>query len=274
MTKGELEASYGELSSSKSEMKKYNSKIKNGLFFLFAFCIIISEFFMHPPVATPFTIPEKLYYDLTWTGVKAGEASLEIRDDGDEIRIISTAWSAKWVSVFYTVNNIVESRLSKNYTVQDTGQPLNYRLNLREGRHRRKREVIFDRDASRAIYIDHLDNKREEFEIPSVIFDPISSFYHLRTVKLEVGKSVYVTVFDSKKVWDVEVQVLRRERVEVPAGAFDTIVIKPLMKSEGIFSRRGEIYIWLTEDERRIPVMMKTKIKIGSIKALLSGGSY
>jgi len=112
------------------------------------------------------------------------------------------------------------------------------------------------------------------FDVPDFVFDPISGFYYLRTLRLEVGKSVYVTVFDSKKVWNVEVQVLRREKITLPIGAFDTIVIKPLMKSEGIFYRKGDIIIWLTDDIKRIPVMVQTKVKIGSIVATLVGGSF
>ncbi len=134
--------------------------------------------------------------------------------------------------------------------------------------------MIFDHAALKATYIDHLENERKEIEVPSFILDPLSSFYFLRTQNLEVGKSLYVTIFDSKKVWNVEVQVLRKEKVEVPAGEFHTIVVKPLMQSEGIFYRKGEIHIWLTDDERRIPVMLKTKIKIGSVNAMLTGGKY
>jgi len=239
-------------------------------FLVFAF-FLLSGFSAE---AFAFKIPETLNYDLTWTGVKAGEASLEIRQNGDEITITSTARSAKWVSVFYTVKDIVESRLQKNQRMQGVGQPVNYRLNIREGKNRKNKEVIFDNTALKATYIDHLENERKEFEIPSFIFDPLSSFYFLRTQNLEVGKSLYVTIFDSKKVWNVEVQVLRKEKVEVPAGEFHTIVVKPLMQSEGIFYRKGEIHIWLTDDERRIPVMLKTKIKIGSVNAMLVGGTY
>ncbi len=219
--------------------------------------------------AATFTIPEKLHYDLKWTGIKAGEASLEIRDTGEEIRMTSTARSVKWVSVFYTVNDRVESRMAKSQSSRTIGKPVNYRLNIREGKH--KKEVIFDGDKMKALYIDYLDNEKKEFDIPPFTFDPVSSFYFLRTLNLEVGKSVYVTVFDSKKVWNVEVQVLRREKVEVPAGEFHTILVKPLMKSEGIFFRKGDIYIWLTDDERRIPVKLKTEIKIGSVTANLVG---
>ena len=222
--------------------------------------------------ALSFTIPEILNYDLTWTGIKAGEASLEIRDEGNEMKIISTARSAKWVSVFYTVNDTVETRLSKKQS--SIGQPVNYKINLREGRNRKNKEVMFDYRNLKALSIDHLDKERAETEIPARVFDSLSSFYYVRTLNLEVGRSVYVTVFDNKKVWDIEVQVLRKESVEVPAGQFKTIVIKPLMKSEGIFYRKGDIFIWLTDDEKRTPVMLKTKVKVGSITARLVGGTY
>jgi hypothetical protein len=89
-----------------------------------------------------------------------------------------------------------------------------------------------------------------------------------------VGKSVYVDVFDSRKLWNVEVQVLRRERIKTKLGEFDTLVIKPLMKSEGIFNRKGDVYIWLTDDKKRIPVKLESKVPIGSITATLTGGTF
>lgn len=245
--------------------------LTSAVLFLAVLCVLIGG--SSADAISP-AIPEVLNYDLTWTGIKAGEASLAIRQNGEEIAITSTARSVKWVSVFYTVNDIAESRLHKNEKIPGIGQPVNYRLNIREGKHRKNKEVIFDHAALKAIYVDHLENERKEFEIPPAVLDPLSSFYFLRTQNLEVGKSVYVTIFDSKKVWNVEVQVLRKEKVEVPAGEFNTIVVKPLMQSEGIFYRKGEIYIWLTDDERRIPVLLKTKVKIGSVNALLIGGTY
>lgn len=256
----------------KSKMKKNSLKFKKNFLLNLTFFVFIFDFFIHTPVATPFNIPEKLIYDLTWTGIKAGEATLEISDKGNEMRIVSVAKSAKWVSVFYTVEDRVESIFLKSSDV--IGHTMKYLLNLREGKHRKNKEVIFDYKNLKAIYIDYIDKERKEFEIPPAIFDPLSSFYYVRTLNLEVGKSVYVTVFDSKKVWNVEVQVLRKEKIEVPAGTFNTIVVKPLLKSEGIFFRKGDVYIWLTDDERRIPVMLKSKIKIGSVNASLVGGSY
>jgi len=240
--------------------------------FPIAFAFSILFFYASPTSA--FKIPEKFEYDLTWTGIKAGTATLEVINTGNNIKIISTAKSAKWVSVFYTVDDRVESTLTKNPAQPFIGQPVNYRLKIREGRHRRDKEVIFDREIGKAFYIDHLNNEKQEFDLPPFIFDPLSSFYYFRTLELLVGKAVYVTIFDSKKVWNVEVQVLRKEKVILSTGAVDTIVIKPLMKSEGIFYKKGDIYIWLTDDNKRIPVKLQTKVAVGSITATLVGGSY
>jgi hypothetical protein len=287
---------------------------------LFVLLVFIFACLPFPSYAASLNIPEKLVYDLTWTGIKAGTASLELISDEDKIKIISTACSAKLISVFYKVDDRVESTLIKNeknppksppspFWKRDNptesshppfwkrknppippllkggegglsgeslfvGKPLNYRLRIREGKHSKDKEVIFDPDNSRATYIDHLKNVKKEFDVPEFSFDPLSGFYYLRTLRLEVGKPVYVTIFDSKKVWNVEVQVLRREKITLPIGVFNTIVIKPLMKSEGIFYREGDIIIWLTDDMKRIPVMVQTKVKIGHITATLVRVNY
>lgn len=224
-----------------------------------------------PVHATAPLKPEKFVYDLKWTGIKAGTASLQLKDEGNSLRILSTAQSAPWVSVFYTVDDRVESVLMKD------GQnlsflPSRYCVKIREGRHRRDKEVIFDYNTERAIYTDRLNNERREIPISPPVFDPLSGFFYLRTRNLTVGVPIYITVFDSKKVWNVEVQVLRREKIMTQSGTFDTIVIKPLMKSEGIFSRQGDVVIWLTDDDRRIPVKMQTKVAIGSVTAILVQG--
>lgn len=244
---------------------------------LFSLILYLSCFFPSSPAESfTLTAPVTLLYDLTWSGIKAGEATIKINSSKDEVTITSIAQSAPWVSLFYTVHDVVESTFlnTQTNTLSFSGRPLRYTLNLREGRNRKHKEVIFDNQNQKALYIDHLESERKEVEIPSFIFDPLSGFFYIRTLPLEVGKSVYVTVFDSKRVWNVEVQVLRKEKITVPAGEFNTIVIKPLLQSEGIFYRKGEVYIWLTDDVRKVPVMLKSQIKIGSVNAQLTGGRY
>lgn len=243
------------------------------LYILIILIISAIGIFLKKVHAEPFRMPEKFVYDLTWTGIKAGKATLGITKEGEKYKITSTARSADWVSIFYTVEDLAESVISKSDT-KEWAKPVSYKLKIREGKHRKNKEVIFNTDQKKALYIDHLNKEKKEFEIPESIYDPISSFYYVRTLPLPIGESVYVTVFDSKKIWDVEVQILRKEKLILPAGTFNTILIKPLLKSEGIFSRKGDIYIWLTDDNKRLPVKMQTKVVVGSIVATLIEGYY
>jgi hypothetical protein len=65
------------------------------------------------------------------------------------------------------------------------------------------------------------------------------------------------------------VKVHRRERVEVPVGEFDCLVVEPVMRSPGLFKQKGRILIWLTDDRRRIPVQVRSELPIGAISIVL-----
>jgi hypothetical protein len=241
--------------------------------FKYFLSLLILVFF---PVAgaSAFAVPEKLVYNITWAGIKAGTATLEISSTDNAMRIISTARSSDWVSVFYTVDDWVEAIISKPVPPEVFGVPLNYRMKIREGRRRRDKEVAFDHLRHKAACRDYIDGEKRNVDIRGKTLDPLSSLYYMRLVTPEVGKPFFVDVFDDMKAASVEVRVLGRERIRTGLGYFDTIVIKPLFKSEGIFNRRGDIYIWFTDDRRHIPVKMQTKVRLGHITATLAGGNY
>ncbi len=240
--------------------------------FAIVFLMLLTTIFV-PCSVQALTIPEKLVFDLTWTGIKAGTATQEIINDNGVIKIVSTARSADWISVFYPVDDRIESVLDGK-PASGLGFPKSYRMKIKEGKHRRDKEVIFDRGRRVARYVDNISGERKDFEINENTLDTLSCFYYVRSLPLEVGKSVFINIFDNKKLWTTEVQVLRKERIKTVLGSFDTIVVKPLLKSEGIFEKKGDMYIWLTDDDRRVPVKMKTKVRIGSITATLVGGNY
>jgi len=227
--------------------------------------LLLAALLAFSPEAAAFHVPERLEYQLLWNGIHAGTSTLSITHKDGLFKITSTAKSADFISLFYEVNDRAES-VCRN----DSFIPITYTLKLREGTKKKHKEVqFFINGTKKAVHIDHLKNERREIELPERAMDPLASFYYLRTLPLEVGKSTFVKIFDSKKVWNVEVQVLRKEKINTWLGTFDTILVKPLMQSEGIFMRKGDIYIWLSDDKKRIPVMLKTEVKVGSVKAVL-----
>jgi hypothetical protein len=206
---------------------------------------------------------EKLSYDIYWLGIYVGNAVLEAMNDKGIVRITSQAHSAPFISTFYTVEDYSES------LIRD-GRAINFRIKQREGRYRSDKETIFDIGNRKVIYFDYLKSRKKEHSIDGTIWDVISGFYYLRTQPFVIGKIIYIDVFDSDKFLKTEVAVLRKEKIKISVcGEVSTVVVKPDLKSEGLFHRKGDIFIWLTDDERRIPVRIETKVPIGKVVAEL-----
>lgn len=206
---------------------------------------------------------EKLVYSVQYGIVSAGEASLEIRNittisGTDCYRIVSNARTNDVFSVFFKVRDRFESYLDTTelYSVR-------YEKHVREGKFRRDDIVEFDQHAHTAIY------KDKTVPIAPRTQDVLSAMYYVRTLPLEVGQSISVANHTDGKNYPLVIKVLRREPVTVDAGTFDCIVVEPILRGPAIFTQKGRLTVWLTDDRYRIPVLMKSKVVIGSVAAVL-----
>ena len=235
--------------------------------------VLLAAAFRPLPPAGAVTIPERLVYSLSWMGIPVGTATQEITENGGTRKIVSQARSNDWLSSFYPVDDRTESRLDR------TGGPFPglsryYRMLFREGKRTRDREITFDQTRRVGRFHDRIGGEQVEVPIDENTFDIYASFYYVRHQSLEPGTSFMIHVLDGKELRHIEVKVLKRERIRVPAGEFDTIQVQPLVKPEGVFEGKGGALIWLTDDARRIPVKAQTKVRVGSVTAVLTGGSF
>ncbi len=122
----------------------------------------------------------------------------------------------------------------------------------------------FDHDQNRATY-----TNGKIFSFLEGSQDVLSAFYFVRSQALVPGMMLIVPNHTDGKNYPLQVRVLRRETVTVPAGRFTCVVVEPLLKSAGLFKQEGNLTIWLTDDARRMPVLMKSKVAVGSIAAEL-----
>jgi hypothetical protein len=101
--------------------------------------------------------------------------------------------------------------------------------------------------------------------------DVLSAFFAARALPLELGMEYKIRVFDEPDFYDLVVKVGPKfEDVRVPAGTFECIRIEPQLRGDGIFKARdGKMSIWLTSDERRMPVLIRSKVAVGSFDAEL-----
>jgi len=225
-------------------------------------------------VASALTVPERLVYDVSWTGIKAGTAVQEVTLKGGDLHIVSTVHSAGWLTPIFPVDDRTESVVARGAGAEAIGMPKTYYEKINEGSFHTLKEAHFDPASLKVNSKDHLKKAEKVDAITAKTFDSLSCVYFVRSSDLIIGKSLFVEIYDFKRLWNTEVQVVRREEIDTPVGTFKTIVVKPLLKSEGLFARTGEVTVWLTDDRLRIPVKMTTKVKLGKITATLVGGSY
>jgi hypothetical protein len=238
------------------------------LFIMFALPYSTHSIELHPSGKTARSVNKQFIYYIYWTGIRAGKAVLHYQSTPEGISIKTHATSSAFISLFYKVDDMAQSILYPD------GYPKKFTLKVRQGRHKRDKATYFGKSADgktqKIVFHNIRDEDIFEYYFDTPAYDPLSAFHEMTKRDLSVGKSYYIDIFDNEKLWNTEVQVLRKEKVRVPAGEYDTLVVKPILQSEGIFPKTGEITIWATDDDRKLPVLMKSKARIGYFKAVLA----
>ncbi len=211
-----------------------------------------------------FGVGEKLSFDVNYGFINAGTATMEVTNlieykERPCYQIVSRALSNSFFSTFYKVEDRVES-------IIDAVGIYSWRFekNLSEGSYRADRMYEFDPFKQLVYY------QKDTIETPSAMQDALSTLYYIRTQNLIVGQSVLLDNFTDGKLYPLEVKVLKKETITVEAGTFDCLVLEPITKSVGVFKHEGRLKVWVTNDRLKMPVLMKSKILVGSISAELT----
>ena len=215
------------------------------------------------PAVVPFQNGEMLTYDLRFGAIKIGTGRMRVLGQ-DSVRD-RFAWHVRFSvtggTFFYKVNDVYESWMDT-----ETLNSLRYRQDLNQGS--RERQRIWEIYPERATYRELTRNGPERPSVSSPLDDG-SFLYFVRTVPLEVGQTYSFNRYFRPDRNPVIIRVLRRERVRVPAGEFDAIVIQPIIKTVGIFAEGGQAEIWLSDDDRRLMIQMKTRMSFGTLNLFL-----
>lgn len=213
-----------------------------------------------------FAVGERLIFSVDYGFIHAGMAMMTVENitkmHGRKCyHVTSWAFSSGAFAVFFKVRDKIDTYI-------DTEGIFSWRSekHLREGRY--KADRVYDLYQLHGISRNAVNG--DTLTIPPFVQDALSSLYYVRTLPLEIGDFFRIPHFDNGKVYDLGIKVHKKETIKVPAGSFQTILVEPLMASEGIFKKEGRLKVWLTDDERRIPVKMTSKIAIGSIGAHLT----
>lgn len=205
------------------------------------------------PSRRAYGVGESLSYDVAVGGAKVGTGSMAIlgRDSVRDHPTFHSRFTLRGGILFFKVDDDLESWF-------DTSTVTSYRFvqHINEGGYHARR--FYEIYPSREVMQQRGSPEQASVAEP---LDDASFLYFIRTVPLTVGKTyVFNRYFQADKN-PVTVKVLRTERVTVPAGTFNTVVIQPIIHSGGIFADGGQARIWLTTDDRRMMVQFKSRVK-------------
>lgn len=209
-----------------------------------------------------YAMGERLTFAVQYGMLTAGYATLSIpavvqREGRPVFHVMAEARSLPFFDAFFRVDDRLDSYIDTDY-----GFSWGYEKHLQEGRFRA--DAIYDYDQRRGLMLEPAKGTQAPMPIGSQ--DVLSCFYYFRTQPLIVGSVLSIPVTaDDKKSYVLSVDVLRKERVSTLAGAFYCLVVQPHLTFNGVFRQKGEVTLWITDDERRLPVLIRSKIIIGSI---------
>ncbi len=212
----------------------------------------------------PFGPGERMEYDVKFGAIRVGQAHMEVVAL-DNLRGRPAWHTAFWVqggNFLYRVNDVYESWMDA-----ETLSSLRFVQELEEGG--KDIERRFEIYPERAIFVQTSKKPPKEEKSVSQPLDDGSFLYFIRTIPLEVGQTYSFDRYFRPDRNPVRIRVLRKERVKVPAGTFDAIVIQPMIKTKGIFSENGHAEIWLSDDDKRIMLQLKSKLSFGSLNLYL-----
>ena len=206
------------------------------------------------------TKSEKLTYLISMFGLPMGSAELEAKNENGEIWLTLRVRSNAAISNVYPVDDVVETRHINGQFILST-------IKQQEGSFRSDEGFTINLRKKRVSWVDNKGGRSQTVAIPTdEVLDTLSGIYFLRNRQLQVGKTETLHIFDSESYADVPVEILSRETVRLPNFTeVNTLVVKPLQKSAGIFRRTGDILIWMTDDAYKVPVKIVSSVALGTV---------
>lgn len=208
--------------------------------------------------AVPYAVGEELTYRATFGGLHAGTARMRV--DGIEIvrgrPAYHVVFSVDGGIPFFRVHDRYESWIDI-----ETLASLRHRQEISEGR--------YHRSTAYEIYPERAEYQKEGDSVRASVSNPLddgSFIYAVRTAGVRVGETRRDDRYFRPDKNPVVLTGLRQDTVTVNAGTFATTVVRPTIRTSGIFSDDGQAQVWFTDDANRYPVQVKAKFAKFSLR--------
>lgn len=217
-----------------------------------------------------FKVGEKLRYRMHYGVIDAGEAVLEVKSTSKTVKgrpllhMVGKGRTLGSFNWFFKVRDRYET-----YVDQKGVFPWMFVRRVDEGGFKINQDYVFKQGNKK---VDNGDGK--QFDVPFGVQDMLSSFYYARTLDFKnakVGKEFEVEMFIDDEIYPFKVKYLGDETIKTRKGKFKCHKIRPIVMKGRIWEKEEDMTMWITADQNKIPIQVKSKILVGSIKATLVG---
>jgi len=214
----------------------------------------------------PFSPGEKLKYALRCENIPAGELRLEILpittvDGKNAYHFVMTAKTNSTVDLFCKIRDRIDAFADTQMT-----RSVLFKKEQNGSRGLRKEEVRFDW-ANGQVQFKDLSNTHAPIALQPGSFDPLSAFYYTRMAISGQTPHIKRPVTDGKRSFIGNARVIGRESVTLQNGQhYNTLILEPdIGLFGGVFKgdKKAKLRVWITDDDKRIPVQIKVKVKVG-----------
>ncbi|GAC1307805.1 MAG: hypothetical protein NVSMB24_20410 [Mucilaginibacter sp.] len=210
-----------------------------------------------------FKIGEKLSYSLRYGFFTAATANLRV-EETDKVfeghpayHIVVDAKTAGAFDVFYKVRNRYET-----FVDQNTLLPYYYAENRHEASYKHKDNVTFDRENNR------ITAAKGVYPFKGKVFDFLSAYYFSRGIDIShihIGERFDLQYFLEDGVHTLSITYVGKEVVESDIGKFNCLKFNPTIIPGRVFRKDSKLYLWITDDNNRIPVKAHVELIVGSL---------
>ena len=233
---------------------------------------------VYQPKQYPFDGGERLVYHASWNGlISVATATVHTTSewvDGQKFYNVRVeASSSKLLDFIWKMRDTITSKINANGLT-----PTHFTFSQRENRKVIDTVASFDRTTKTwSVHRDEREKvKRYQFDQPNNTLDVITAVYLARSLDFKVGDHLYFHLFGGKYRYLLDLQVECKETIRLKSGNIEAFKFVPRIEDvlqEGYATRLNEAAVWISADERRLPVMLKGKIIFGSVYIEISDDS-
>jgi len=213
----------------------------------------------------------KLTYGVEWRLIRAGTATLEYQKTHATLRLESGGIVSALMKILDTYDADYQDSYCAVSSVMDS----------KEGKRHHDTRVTYDYSRNRAFFVEkdlarNAVIRQTGVDIPNCASDAVGALLNLRGMNTPLGQAVRLPVSDGRRFAQVKVEAQEREQIKTSAGMFNTVRYEADLMNGVIYSRKGHVHIWLTDDPRRLPVQIRLQLSfpVGTVTLALEKEEY